>query len=331
MKRIGNIYSSICSIENIQMADVLAQAGKQNQYGVQRFNENRDANLLLLHEMLISKTYKVPEYSTITIREPKERIIYRLPYMHRVVHHAVMNIIERYLTAMFTADTYACVKGRGVHKAGESIKKALRDEENTRYCLKMDVRKFYPSVDHGVLKMLLRRKFKDADFLWLMDVIIDSAPGLPIGNYLSQWLSNFYLTGLDHWIKENLKVQHLFRYVDDMAILDGDKTYLHSLRKEIADYLSKYLKLELKSNWQVFPITDKIALDMLGYKYFRNYTLMRPGIKRNFARAVKKNKGISSISSYMGWAKYANSKHLIKKLFNEHEQFCRLEYNAPVQ
>lgn len=330
MKRIGNIYWQICSMENLVLADALAQQGKQNQYGVRHFNRNREANLQLLHERLVNKTYTVPAYSIITIRETKEREIYRLPYLHRIVHHAVMNVIAPYLMAMLTADTYACVPGRGVHKAGEAIKRALRDEPGTRYCLQMDVKKFYPSVDNAILKHLLRRKFKDPDFIWLMDVIIDSAPGLPIGNYLSQWLSNFYMTGFDHWIKQEKKVQYYFRYMDDMCVLAGNKAYLHQLRRDIADYMRDKLRLELKSNWQVFPITDKIGLDTLGYVFHRKYTRLRKRNKKSFARAVKKNKGPSSINAHLGWAKWADTKHLIKKLFKDDEQFFRPQYKAAV-
>jgi len=314
MKRINHLYDRICSLENLQLADAVAQIGKAKQYGVRRHNRNAETNILNLREMLLNKTFTTSAYSTFTVNEGKERLVFRLPYYpDRIVHHAIMNVIEPILNGMLTADTYACVKGRGVHKAGEAIKRALRNESDTRYCLKLDIRKFYPSVDHQVLKSQLRRKFKDGDLLWLLDNIIDSAPGLPIGNFLSQSLSNMYLTPFDHWIKQDLKVATYFRYVDDMAILSSDKPYLHQLRVNIQEYLRVNLKLELKANWRVSPI-DICGLDMLGYKYYRKYTLMRKGIKQNFARAVAKKKGRQSIAAFQGWAKHCNSKHLIKKL-----------------
>jgi RNA-directed DNA polymerase len=128
---------------------------------------------------------------------------YRLPYFpDRITHHAVMNILEPIFMQLFTSDTYSCIKKRGIHAAALAVKKALRNEPATRYCLKLDIKKFYPNIDHQVLKHLLRRKFKDEDLLWLLDEIIDSAPGLPIGNYLSQYFANFYLTYFDHWIKK---------------------------------------------------------------------------------------------------------------------------------
>ena len=108
-------------------------------------------------------------------------------------------------------------------------------------------------------------------------------------------------------------MKYVFRYVDDIIILSSDKQYLHNLRVEISDYLNENLRLELKGNWQVFPVAKR-GIDFLGYKYYHGYTLLRKRIKQDFARAVAKNKSISTIASYKGWAKHCNSKHLMKKL-----------------
>jgi RNA-directed DNA polymerase len=314
MKRINNLYQKICSLENLHLADAIAQQGKGKQYGVQRHNRNAEANINKLHEMLINKTFKTSPYKTFPIFEPKEREIFQLPYYpDRIVHHAIMNILEPIFVSTFTADTYSCVKGRGVHKAAKAIRKALRKPDETSYCLKLDITKFYPSVNHDVLKQLVRGKIKCADTLWLLDGIIDSAPGLPIGNYLSQYLSNFYLTGFDHWLKENKRVTYYFRYADDMAIIAANKPYLHALLAEIKQYLHDKLSLQVKGNYQVFPV-DIRGIDMLGYRFFRKHTLMRKSIKKRFARAVASNKGAASIASYKGWAKHCNSKNLIQKL-----------------
>src|ERR1700754_4355579 len=188
MKRLNNLYARICSIENLQIADTIARKGKAKQRGVITHVQNQNANIKLLHDQLINKTYFTSAYTTFTIKDPKVRVIYCLPYFpDRIVHHAVMNILEPVFMAMFTADTYSCIKGKGIHAALRSIKKDLVDVRGTQYCLKLDVKKFYPSINHKILKTLLRRKFKDRDLLWLLDGIIDSADGLPIGNYLSQY------------------------------------------------------------------------------------------------------------------------------------------------
>lgn len=318
MKRINNLYSSIISIENLQLADAIAQLGKKDQRGVQLHNRNAFVNISLLHESLVEKKYKTSPYTRFFIRDPKEREIFRLPYYpDRIVHHAIMNILEEHFVKMFTADTYSCIKGRGVHLAVRKLHAAMRkDVSGTQYCLKLDIRKFYPSVDHDILKQLLRRKFKDADLLSLLDEIIDSAPGLPIGNYLSQYLSNFYLTYFDHWLKEDQSVKYYFRYADDMVILSDNKPYLHSKLAVIREYLSRNLKLEVKGNYQVFPVEDR-GIDFGGYHIYHKYILLRKSNKKRFARAVAKGKGRDSIASYLGWAKHCNSKNLIKKLLHE--------------
>lgn len=217
-------------MENLVLAEKKARKGKHHQYGVRLFNQNAEGNLLILKDMLESKTYKTSQYTIFKIYEPKEREIYRLPYYpDRITHHAVMNILEPIFVSVFTADTYSCIKGRGIHAAARKLRKALTNEEETRYCLKLDIKKFYPSIDHGILKSLLRRKFKDQDLLWLLDEIIDSTDGVPIGNYLSQYFANFLLTPFDHWIKEVKKIKNYFRYLDDMVILGATKEELHRL------------------------------------------------------------------------------------------------------
>lgn len=314
MKRIGNIYSQIYGIENLHLADQKARKGKAWQYGVQVHDRNRDANILALHEMLKNKTYATSEYKTFKIFEKKERIISSLPFFpDRIAHHAVMNIMEPIFVSTFTSDTYSCIKGRGIHHADRHLKKALRKYvDATQYCLKIDIKKFYPSIDHDILKMLLRRKLKDQDLLWLLDGIIDSAPGVPIGNYLSQYLANFYLSYFDHWIKEVKSVKHYFRYADDMVILARTKKELHELLADIRAYMHDLLKLTVKHNYQIFPV-DARGIDVLGYVYFHTHTFLRNDIKKEFIRMMKYRRNRASIAAYHGWMKHADCRHLERK------------------
>ncbi|MGB5818838.1 MAG: reverse transcriptase domain-containing protein [Saonia sp.] len=316
MKRKGNLYQKIISIENLMEADKKAQKGKSSQYGVQLHNKRRQANIITLHQLLKTKQYKTSNYDIFKVYEPKERNVYRLPYYpDRIVHHAIMNVLEHYFMETFTSDTYSCIKGRGIHAAANAIKKSLLDNRGTKYCLKLDITKFYPNVDHNALKNLLRRKFKDNDLLLLLDEIIDSAPGLPIGNYLSQYLANFYLSYFDHWIKEQKSVRHYFRYADDIVILAPDKPYLHEILSLIKSYLNHNLKLTVKGNYQVFPVADR-GIDFVGYRFFHTHTLLRKGIKKNFARMLTKNPNKSSVDSYLGWAKHCNSINLLNTLLS---------------
>ncbi|MCX6222490.1 MAG: reverse transcriptase domain-containing protein [Bacteroidia bacterium] len=322
MKRVGNLFEQIISPDNLRLADTKARRGKLRSYGVLHHDKNREANIQRLHEMLRDKTYRTSDYEVFKIFDPKEREIYRLPYFpDRIVHHAIMNIMEPIWVSIFTADTYACIKERGIHAAMQGVKKALTDEENTRYCLKIDIRKYYPSIDHEILKVILRRKIKCADTLELLDHIIDSAKGVPIGNYLSQYFANLYLAYFDHWIKEEIGIKYYFRYADDMVFLHADKAYLHDLLSKIKEYLKEELNLQLKANFQVFPV-EKRGIDFVGYVFRHTHVLLRKRIKKNFCKAVAKinRKQITKeqykqiICSWLGWATHCNAKNLIHKI-----------------
>lgn len=317
MKRIGNIFADICSLENLRQAEAIARRGKGRQYGVQAFDRNAEENMRELSDMLFYKEYSTGGYTHIKIYDPKERDISRLAYYpHRIVQHAIMLQLEKHFVSAFTVDTYSCIKGKGVHAFDRKIKHALTDFPGTMYCLKLDIRKFYPSIDHNVLKQQLRRKFKDPDLLWLLDDIVDSAPGVPIGNYISQFFANYYLSPFDHWLKETMKVRHYFRYSDDIIILAGSKPYLHQLLAGIRQYLSDKLKLQVKANYQVFPV-DARGIDVCGYVYFHGYSRLRKTIKKKFASAIAKNKSLQTLAAYHGWATHCNSSNLLKKLLTK--------------
>ena len=317
MKRITNLYQQIASVENLRLADLCARKGKAGQYGVIAHDKNRGRNIETLHNMLVSHTYKTSAYKTFKIHEPKEREVYCLPYFpDRITHHAIMNVLEPIFVASFTADTYSCIKGKGIHAAVYALRRALKDVPGTQYCLKLDIRKFYPSIDHVILKQQLRRKFKDEELLSLLSGIIDSAAGLPIGNYLSQYFSNFYLTPFDHWLKQDKRVKYYFRYADDIVILSDNKAYLHKLLSDIREYLTTKLNLTVKDNYQVFPVAAR-SIDFVGYRFYHTHTLLRKSIKKNFVRMIARRKNKASIASYNGWLKHCDSRNLRKKYLHE--------------
>lgn len=316
-------------MENLRLADWKARQGKKRNRGVILFDRDPEGNLQRLRALLLSGKYHTSRYTFFQVHDPKERTIARLPYYpDRIVHHAIMNVLEPIFTSLYTADTYACIKGRGGHLARRKLMASMRkDPEGTRYCLKLDIRKYYPSIDHDILKAILRRKFKDVRLLRLLDEIIDSAEGLPIGNYLSQSLANVYLAYFDHYVKEVLKVRHYFRYVDDIVVLSGDKAELHRLRVLLSEQLER-LHLEVKPNWQVFPV-DVRGLDFLGYIFRHTHVLLRKRIKRNLFRKLRTLRRLHlsarqiqlAIGSYFGWLKYTDSKHLTNTLNN----FCHAQ------
>lgn len=313
MKRIGNIYSKIYDMANLILADRKARKGKSKQKGVIEYDKDQKGNLFNLQQSLINHTYKTSPYVIFKIRDPKEREIFRLPFLDRVLQHAVLNILEPMFVATLTANTYSCVKGRGTHKASYKLRESLKDVTNTKYCLTTDIQKFYPSVDHNVLKMLLRRKIKCKQTLWLLDGIIDSAPGVPIGNLLSQSFANFYLSPFDHWVKEELRVKHYFRYSDDMIFLASSKEELWEVLTKIHQRLSDKFKLTIKDNWQVFPVDIRLV-DFVGYPTGRNYSFIRKRTKKRFAKMIRYRPNKFSIASYKGWSSHANTRNLMKKL-----------------
>lgn len=236
-----------------------------------------------------------------------------------------MNVTESLWTKIFIRQTYSCIKFRGIHLVVKDLRKALeKDPQNTKYCLKLDITKFYPSIDHDILKQIIRRKIKDKKLLVLLDEIIDSADGVPIGNYLSQFFANLYLAYFDHWIKEEVGIKYYYRYADDIVILGNDKNYLHNLLIAIKLYLGQLLKLKIKPNYQVFPV-DSRGIDFVGYKFYYTHTLLRKSIKTRLTRLIHlyKTCKISQeelsrrISSYFGWLKYCDSKNFLQKIERE--------------
>lgn len=187
MKRLNNLFPQIVNKYNIELADTRARKNKKNRYGILKHDKIKGLDNYILEVLLKKGLYKTSTYDTFKIYEPKERVIYRLPYYpDRIVHHAIMNIMEPIWVNVFTKDTYSCIKGRGIHKLLHSLTRDLHnDKEGTRYCAKMDIKKFYPSIDHDILKTIIRKKIKDKQLLSLLDEIIDSTDGVPIGNYLS--------------------------------------------------------------------------------------------------------------------------------------------------
>ena len=328
MKRINNLYDQICSLDNLYLAYSKARKGKGRTYGVVSFESNLIENINTLYTELLNETYKTSEYDTVTIYEPKERLIFRLPFRDRVIHHAIMNILEHIWVSVFITNTYSCIKTRGIHGVLKHLKRDLNDISGTQYCLKLDLKKFYPSIDHAIMKNIIRKKIKDVKLLNLLDGIIDSAPGLPIGNYLSQFLANLYLSYFDHWIKEEKQIKYYYRYADDIVILHSDKQYLHSLFDEIRHYLNANLRLQIKGNYQVFPV-DARGIDFIGYVFRHKRIFMRKSIKvrlcKQAAKLNKKNISMKEykqkISSRLGWAKHCDSDVLLRKII-KYEEIC---------
>jgi len=331
MKRYGNLYYKVYSMDNLRLAHINARKKKTHYGEVKMVDKEPEKYLSQINDMLKNKTYKNSQYTKMIKQSDSGKIreIYKLPYYpDRIIHHAIMQVVGEIWKRSLIRDTYSSIKGRGIHDGVKRLKKALMDKDNTIYCLKLDGKKYYPSINNEIMKQVLREKIKDRDLLWLLDEIIDSIQGMPIGNYLSQMFGNLYLSRLDHYCKS--KGLYYFRYCDDIVVLHKDKAFLHAFYKEIEACLND-IKLEVKENWQVFPV-DKRGIDFLGYRFFHDYILLRKSIKKNLKRSVGKIKNnhdnmktssiINSVMSYYGWFKYANCKNLQNSIFDD--EMCHI-------
>lgn len=334
MKRLGNVYEKICSYDNVLQAHRKARKGKSKYPSVQKVNANENFYISNIVNMLKYETYEVDikDYKKDTIVDRgKERDIYKLPYYpHRIIQWAIMLQLEDIFNKNFITDTYASIKGKGTHKCVNKIKKIIYDKpKEVRYCLKIDVRKFYPSMNNVILVNLLWRKIKDEKLMKLLNKIAFSLGkrGQPIGSLMSQYFGNVYLSPLDHYIKEKLKVEYYFRFCDDMVFLSNNKEELREILKKVNYYLKTKLDVELKGNYQIFP-TYKRGLDFLGYRFFKTHTLVRKRNIKSIKKCVHKyrNRKIlnlseaGSLNSYKGILSHAdaynfNNKYL--KQFNE--------------
>lgn len=287
VKRYGNLWKDVVSMDNIKLAYTNARKGKTNRTEVRKIDQNPSYYLESIRQMLIHHTFRSSKYRMFVIHEGgKDRDVVDLPfYPDRIIHWAIMQVIEPIIMHNLIHQTYAALPGKGSHLALKTLKKYVRDPE-TKYCFKMDVRKFFPSIDKDILMTKLRRRIKDTDVLWLLSSIIYEFPysGLPIGNYTSQFLANFYLSDIDHDMKENYHCRQYLRYMDDIVILGRTKTWLRRVKKRMDRNLSE-IGLTMKKNWQIFPI-DNRGIDFVGYRTFKDYCLIRRRTKKNMKRRI---------------------------------------------
>lgn len=309
MKRHGNLWEKIVDIENIKLAHKNARKGKSKYKEVQMVNRDIDKYCSDIQNLLITKQFTTADYTMFVKNDRgKVREIYKLPYYpDRIVQHAIMQVVEPIWKKTLIADTYQSIKGRGVHKVLPKVVKAVQ-QDNIEYCLKMDVQKFYPSIDKEIMKEIIRRKIKCKDTLWLLDNIIDSSvQGLPIGNYISQYLGNLYLSELDHNLKEKLGVKYYYRYCDDIIVLGMNKEELHMIRRYVNKSLKK-VKLALKKDYRVHPTL--CGVDVLGYVVSKAKVKVRQNTKNNMLKRYSHK----SAPSYDGMLSHCNGENLKQKL-----------------
>ncbi len=253
---MGRTFDEVVRFENLHAAAWQVFRGKRARMGANRIFQNLEKHLFDLQDELKSGEYRTGAYRSFWIREPKPRLISAAPLRDRIVHHAVVQVIEPIFERRFIHHSYACRRGKGNHRAIEQFVKWARSRKHT---LTLDVKKFFPSIDHAVLKAEIRRGIQDRALLGLLDTIIDGSNpqepvdawfegddlltplqrrhGLPIGNLTSQFLANVFMDRIDHLVKDRLRIRNYLRYVDDLAVFSDDPGELRAVRAEISQEL----------------------------------------------------------------------------------------------
>lgn len=306
MKTYRNLYPQVCAFENIYRAYRKARKGKRGATATADFEFEQERELIRLRDELQTQTWQPGPYHSFYIHDPKKRLISAAPFRDRVVHHALCNVIEPLWDARFIDDTYANRKGKGTHAALDRCQQFAR---RFGYVLQCDVKQYFPSIDHALLRVELARWIADDAVMNLCDRILASGVGvlaeeyemqwfaeddlfaatrprgLPIGNLTSQFWANVYLNRFDHFVKRELKCAGYVRYVDDFLLFGDDKKQLHEWRAAVIAYLAT-LRLKLhESRAQVSPVTHGIPF--LGFRVYPTHRRLKPRNALHFRRRFK--------------------------------------------
>nr|DAL85213.1 MAG TPA: hypothetical protein [Caudoviricetes sp.] len=328
MKRTGFLYEKMCDKEVIRKAIIMASRHKRRRKTVKRILKNIDAYVDELHTMMVNETFTPSPYHRFQIKDGATQKVREICcpkfYPDQIVHWIAILAVQPVLTKGMYEFNCGSVPGRGPHYGKKYVERWFkRDRKHTKYCLKLDIRKFYPSLKAPVVMRELRRVIKCQRTLRLLETILKSEDGLPIGNYTSQWFANFALQRLDHFIKEKLQIKHYIRYMDDMCLFGNNKRKLHRAREAIQQFLDG-MQLTLKGNWQVFPIKSR-AVDFLGFRFFREKTIFRRNLSLRLRRRVKKAyqqllrtgrvnyNNAAAVMSYLGWLLHADCQWFYEK------------------
>ena len=333
-KRINNIFKEQITFTKLLEAHQKTKKGKRFKKQVIEFEIDLETNLLQIGKELLNETYKFSEYFEFTIYEPKERKIKTLVYRDRVVQTwYVENFMKPYFLPQFIQDSYACIEGKGTHKAVDKMQEYLR-KANKKYeevwVLKCDISKFFFNINREILFNLIKRKIKDKDFLEFTKKIIfydEEKVGIPIGNYTSQFFANIYMNELDKYIKEVLKIEYAIRYMDDFVLLLKSKREAREVLGKIENFLEEKLDLKLNSKTSYFKVSQ--GVNFCGFRIWKTHRLLREQSKKKMKRKLKSFQKLyaknrielpyitACINSWKGHSKHCSSYNLVNKMLNE--------------
>lgn len=336
MHRTKHVWEKITDIENIRYAILCASKKKTKRKGVQKVLANIDKYSHEIQEMLVTESYVPSPYTEVQIKDgssQKVRTIHKPKfYPDQCIHWALVLPLQDEWKKSLHPSTCGSVPDRGGHYGKKKIERWMRnDNKGTKYCYKLDIRKYYQSIDQDILVAMFRQKIKDSDALWLIETIIRShTKGLPIGNYTSQWFANLFLAKLDWYISQELGVKYYVRYIDDMVLFSSNKKKLHRIRKEVENVIGG-LGLHIKDNWQVFRVADR-GVDVLGYRFFHTHTLIRKSTAYRLHRRIKRigmhiptPSEVSAVFSYMGITTHCDSRNFVTKYILPYVDLGRLK------
>lgn len=342
MKIYKNVFEKIISLENLFSAWDKFKSDKQKKRDVQRFEWQLEENIFQLHRDLEYRRYKHGAYASFYIHDPKQRHIHKATVRDRILHHAVFTALNPIFEPTFISNSLSCRIDKGTHKGIDILDKITRqtsdDSFKPCFVLKCDIKKFFETIDHGILLNIIRKRLKDNDTMRLLEEIIGSfsskystifeRKGVPIGNLTSQLFANIYLNEFDQFIKHKLRVKNYVRYTDDFAIVAGNKLYLESIIAPIRSFLA--IKLALELHPQKITIRKfHQGVDFLGYILLPHHRLLRTKTKQRIFRKLKKrikeykNGAINkqtleqSLQSYLGVLSHANTYKLEQELKNQ--------------
>jgi len=324
--KLVHSYNDIICKSNLFFAWQEFLVGKSSKIDVQEFGRNLFDNVEKLHNDLIDKTYRHGGYHSFYINDPKRRHIHKACVKDRLFHHAIYRLLYPFFDKIFIHDSYSCRLGKGVYKALERFKmfsnKVSKNNTKTCYVLKCDIKKFFDSIDHGVLMNILKGYICDESILWLLQNIIDSyhseqkqGQGLPLGNLTSQLFSNIYMNIFDQWIKHKLKAKYYIRYADDFVFFGINKQQLQTLIDPIRIFLSDKLKLTLHPQ-KISQKTIFSGVDFLGWVQFNHHTILRRKTKERMFIKLFENPKNEVFQSYLGLLSHGNTYKIENNLRN---------------
>lgn len=329
MKQYTGTYTTMVTLENLLQAWQEFLRGKRNREDVIRFEAELIDSIFALQRDLLNKTYTHSKYHAFNISDPKPRNIHKASVRDRLIHHLLYSALYPYFDTKFIFDSYSCRTGKGTHKAVyrfEAFARMLsKNYTKTCWVLKCDIKKFFASIDHGVLKTVLVTHIADPDIRWLLEQIINSfntpdkhGVGLPLGNLTSQLLVNVYMNEFDHFVKHTLKMKYYIRYADDFVFLSNDKQELESLIPKLETFLST-LKLSLHEK-KLYLKTFSSGIDFLGWVHFPTHRVLRTTTKRRMLKRIQEHLTKETLASYGGMLVHGNAYTLARDIAKKEEE-----------